>query len=89
MTPPLAFGWLSFRQANFNFFMSSDFDALEILETIAASLVIWLVGARFLWVWACRRLERERIDAHERPRMLDLGPEVSAELWATTVRHQI
>jgi ABC-type transport system involved in multi-copper enzyme maturation permease subunit len=85
MTPPLAFGWLSFRQTNFNFFMSSDYDAFAILQTIAAGLLVWLMGARFLWVRACRRLEWERIDAHDRPRMLDLGSEVSAELWAKTV----
>ena len=87
MTPPLAFGWLSFRQTDFNFFMSSDSDASEILATIAAGLLVWLLAARFLWVRSvCRSLERERIDAHDRPRMLDLGPKVSAELWAKTVQ---
>ena len=85
MTPPLAFGWLSFRQSNFNFFMSSDYDAFEILETIAAGLLVWLLAARFLWVRACWRLERERIDTHDRVLDLRLRSQVSAEHWAKIV----
>ncbi len=68
MSPPLAIGWLSFRGIELSFFTARwDSNPFEILLSIMWALIVWIVGAGFLWKRAWRRLSRERINAAGNP----------------------
>ncbi|CAN5384183.1 hypothetical protein BH10PLA2_BH10PLA2_23150 [soil metagenome] len=67
MTPPVAFGWLSFRGLDFSFFTSSEDNAYQILQSIIAGLGVWLVAGLLLLRSANIRFKRSRVIPGRRP----------------------
>ncbi len=62
LTPPVAIAWLSFRADYIEHIIEVPHDIWEIFQNIMQGLVVWLVAAFFLAIFASTRFDALRIN---------------------------